>query len=73
MYEFRGGYAKEYLGDINFYLEQRKVDSFREMELERTDEKTASVRQSSKLPKDNLKKKTFHLPKKRNWKRKSAA
>jgi ABC transporter, ATP-binding protein len=46
VYEFRGGYAKEYLGDINFYLEQRKVDSFREMELERTDEKTASVRQS---------------------------
>ena len=46
VYEFRGGYAKEYLGDINFYLEQRKVDSFREMELERTDEKTASVHQS---------------------------
>ena len=46
VYEFRGGYAKEYLGDMNFYLEQRKVDSFREMELERTDEKTASVRQS---------------------------
>ena len=44
VYEFRGGYAKEYLGDINFYLEQRKVDSFREME--RTDEKTASVHQS---------------------------
>lgn len=46
VYEFRGGYAKEYLGDINFYLEQRKVDSFREMELERTDEKTTSVHQS---------------------------
>lgn len=38
VYEFRDGYAKEYLGDINFYLEQKQVDSFREMEIERSEE-----------------------------------
>ena len=32
-YEFRDGHIKEYLGDIGFYLSQRKVDSFRDMEL----------------------------------------
>src|SRR5690606_9085629 len=32
VYEFRNKKIKEYLGDINFYLEQRKVDDFREIE-----------------------------------------
>ncbi|UOB18685.1 ABC-F family ATP-binding cassette domain-containing protein [Abyssalbus ytuae] len=32
VYEFRSGKIKEYLGDINFYLEERKVESFREIE-----------------------------------------
>lgn len=30
--EFRDGQLKEYLGDIDFYLEQRKVDDFRAIE-----------------------------------------
>ncbi|MGB5667653.1 MAG: ABC-F family ATP-binding cassette domain-containing protein [Maribacter sp.] len=32
VYEFRDRKIKEYLGDIDFYLEQRKVDDFREIE-----------------------------------------
>lgn len=32
VYEFRDGKLKEYLGDIDFYLEQRKADDFRAIE-----------------------------------------
>ncbi|MCQ0112902.1 ABC-F family ATP-binding cassette domain-containing protein [Zhouia amylolytica] len=32
VYEFRNKNIKEYLGDINFYLDQRKVEDFREIE-----------------------------------------
>ena len=32
VYEFKDQKIKEYLGDINFFLEQRNVDSFREVE-----------------------------------------
>ncbi|MEM7379847.1 MAG: ABC-F family ATP-binding cassette domain-containing protein [Bacteroidota bacterium] len=32
VYEFKDRKIKEYLGDINFYLEQRKVDDFRAIE-----------------------------------------
>lgn len=32
VYEFKDQKIKEYLGDINFYLEQRKVDNMREIE-----------------------------------------
>ena len=32
VYEFRDGKIKEYLGDIDFYLEQRKVEDFRAIE-----------------------------------------
>jgi len=32
VYEFRDGSIKEYLGDIDFYLEQRKVEDFRAIE-----------------------------------------
>ncbi|RIV70535.1 ABC-F family ATP-binding cassette domain-containing protein [Flagellimonas aequoris] len=32
VYEFKDGNIKEYLGDIDFYLEQRKVDDFRKIE-----------------------------------------
>lgn len=36
VYEFKDQKIKEYLGDINFYLEQRKVDSMREIEMRDT-------------------------------------
>src|SRR5690606_27722973 len=42
VYEFRNKKIKEYLGDINFYLEQRKVDDFREIEKKDKVEKTNS-------------------------------
>ncbi|UII74734.1 ATP-binding cassette domain-containing protein [Flagellimonas sp. HMM57] len=32
VYEFKDGNIKEYLGDIDFYLEQRKADDFRKIE-----------------------------------------
>ncbi|MDC6364049.1 MULTISPECIES: ABC-F family ATP-binding cassette domain-containing protein [Flavobacteriaceae] len=32
VYEFKDGGIKEYLGDIDFYLEQRKADDFRKIE-----------------------------------------
>ena len=34
-YEFRDGCIKEYLGDIGFYLSQRRADSFRDIEMDR--------------------------------------
>src|SRR5690606_14380919 len=36
VYEFKDGSIKEYLGDIDFYLEQRKVEDFREIEKKQT-------------------------------------
>lgn len=35
VYEFRDKKIKEYLGDINFYLDQRKADDFRAIEKEK--------------------------------------
>ena len=32
VYEFKDGGIKEYLGDIDFYLEQRKMEDFRSVE-----------------------------------------
>jgi ATP-binding cassette subfamily F protein 3 len=32
VYEFKDGSIKEYLGDIDFYLEQRKAEDFRKIE-----------------------------------------
>ncbi|MDL5510833.1 ABC-F family ATP-binding cassette domain-containing protein [Arenibacter sp. M-2] len=36
VYEFKDGGIKEYLGDIDFYLEQRKVEDFRAIEKKQT-------------------------------------
>lgn len=43
VYEFKDGNIKEYLGDIDFYLEQRKVEDFREIE-----KKQPAVKQKEK-------------------------
>jgi ATP-binding cassette subfamily F protein 3 len=37
VYEFKDGNIKEYLGDIDFYLEQRKVEDFRAIEKRQTE------------------------------------
>jgi len=39
VYEFKDQKIKEYLGDINFYLEQRKIENMREIEKKDTSEK----------------------------------
>lgn len=41
-YEFRDGRIKEYLGDIGFYLSQRRADSFRDIEMDRPDASPSS-------------------------------
>jgi ATP-binding cassette subfamily F protein 3 len=49
VYEFRDKKIKEYLGDIDFYLEQRKVDDFRAIEKEKNNKvkKVKSEKQSN--------------------------
>ena len=49
VYEFRDKKIKEYLGDIEFYLEQRKVDDFRAIEKEKnnTVKKVKTEKQSN--------------------------
>ncbi|GGX26717.1 ABC-F family ATP-binding cassette domain-containing protein [Aquimarina muelleri] len=46
VYEFKNKKIKEYLGDINFYLEERRVDDLRE--IEKKDKQTQSVSASKK-------------------------
>lgn len=48
VYEFKDKKIKEYLGDIDFYLEQRKAEDFRVIEKNTEKEKTASAK-----PKNN--------------------
>jgi len=49
VYEFKDNKIKEYLGDIDFYLEQRKVDDFRAIEKEKnnTVKKVKTEKQSN--------------------------
>ena len=49
VYEFRNKGIKEYLGDIDFFLEQRQVDSFREIELSKKTKKPLSKPESQNL------------------------
>ncbi|EIJ37788.1 MULTISPECIES: ABC-F family ATP-binding cassette domain-containing protein [Galbibacter] len=47
VYEFRDGKIKEFLGDINFYLEERKVEDFRAVEKKTEVAKSAQKNESS--------------------------
>ncbi|MEJ4089367.1 ABC-F family ATP-binding cassette domain-containing protein [Galbibacter orientalis] len=47
VYEFRDGKIKEFLGDINFYLEERKVEDFRAVEKKTEVAKSAQKSESS--------------------------
>lgn len=53
VYEFRDNQIREYLGDINYYLEERKFENFREVEM------ISATNDENTLPKpinrDNLK------------------
>ena len=44
VYEFKEKKIKEYLGDIDYFLEQRKVDDFREIEKKQIDSKKKEKR-----------------------------
>ena len=47
VYEFRDQNIKEYLGDINYYLDQRKVADFRAIEKKQTETTNYAVKSSS--------------------------
>ncbi len=51
VYEFRDGNIKEYLGDIDFYLEQRKAEDFRKIE-KRDDKNPSEKKVESKTTND---------------------
>ena len=57
VYEFKDGGIKEYLGDIDFYLEQRKMEDFRSVE--KGDAKKEATKSEEK-PKEN----EYHVQKK---------
>ncbi len=44
VYEFKEKRIKEYLGDINYFLDQRKVENFREIEKKQKDQKKKEKR-----------------------------
>ncbi|MBR9855750.1 MAG: ABC-F family ATP-binding cassette domain-containing protein, partial [Algicola sp.] len=50
VYEFKDGNIKEYLGDIDFYLEQRKMEDFRSVE---KGEKKKNEKPKEEKPKEN--------------------
>jgi ATP-binding cassette subfamily F protein 3 len=49
VYEFRDKKIKEYLGDINFYLEERSAESFREIEKKEEIKQTSQKANDGKL------------------------
>ena len=55
VYEFKDKKIKEYLGDINFYLEQRNVSDLREIE-KKTVERTGPVENKNKISYEQQKK-----------------
>ena len=61
VYSFRDSEVKEYLGDINYFLEQHEMESMREVEMKTSDSSTASSNKSQnasgKSSHENLKQK----------------
>ena len=49
VYEFKDQNIKEYLGDIDFYLQQREVSNFREIEKNTQNTKTLSENNTEKI------------------------
>jgi ATP-binding cassette subfamily F protein 3 len=56
VYEFKDQKIKEYLGDINYFLEQRNLENMREVEKKDIDRKEATVNQNSKTSYEDQKK-----------------
>ncbi|MCR9181454.1 MAG: ATP-binding cassette domain-containing protein [Flavobacteriaceae bacterium] len=59
VYEFKDRKIKEYLGDIDFYLEQRKISSMREAELMTKEKKTPKSNTNKQEYNDQKKEKTL--------------
>lgn len=59
VFEFKDKKIKEYLGDIDFYLEQRKISSMREAELMTKEKKTPKDTSNKKEYNDQKKEKTL--------------
>jgi ATP-binding cassette subfamily F protein 3 len=61
VYEFKDGKIKEYLGDINYFLEEHQLDSFREVEknyVKKNEPAKANPKDNKKIEED---KNTKHL------------
>ena len=56
VYEFKDRKLKEYLGDINFYLEQRKVEDFRAIEKKEKTFQSKDKRQGKEFNQEDQKK-----------------
>ncbi len=56
VYEFKDKKIKEYLGDIDFYLEQRKVENFRAIEKQQQKKKEKETEKSTSIDFDGQKK-----------------
>jgi len=66
-YEFKDGNVKEYLGDINEFLQKRAIDNFRALELQKNktlSEKAAKQNQSKDINKKDNSNAVQHLEKK---------
>lgn len=59
VYEFKDQKIKEYLGDIDFYLEQRKISNLREAELRTVETKPVKGNDSKKEYNDQKKEKSL--------------
>jgi ATP-binding cassette subfamily F protein 3 len=56
VYEFKDQKIKEYLGDINYFLEQRNLENMREVEKKDIEKKEDSTNQNSKASYEDQKK-----------------
>lgn len=60
VYEFKDQKIKEYLGDINYFLEQRNLENMREVEKKDIAKKEAPVANSKSSYEDQKKNKSLH-------------
>ena len=54
MYEFKNKHLKEYLGDIDFFLEQRAASNFREIEQAKATEKATTESKEAVVREEKL-------------------
>lgn len=57
VYEFRDGRVREYLGGIYYFLEKRKLEDLREIEIKKTEEKPADTKKPASGKEDYARRK----------------